>query len=57
MATSDFESANNFSAFAACGFVSFIWSRMAPTISTGEKPPIILANVPPAPALLALDVE
>jgi hypothetical protein len=30
------DSPNNSPALAACGFVSFIWPRMAPTISTSE---------------------
>jgi hypothetical protein len=40
IATSVFESPNSSPAFAACGFVNFIWPRMAPTISTSEEPPI-----------------
>ena len=44
-------------ALAACGLVSFIWPSSAPVISTGDMPPICSADVLPAPALLALDVE
>ena len=36
IATSDLERPNNSPALAACGLVSFIWPRMAPTISTSE---------------------
>src|SRR5947199_7368024 len=41
IAVSDFVRPNSSAAFAACGFVSFIWPRMAPTISTSEEPPIL----------------
>src|SRR4051812_20147471 len=40
IAVSDFVRPNNSPALAACGFVSFIWPKMAPTISTSELPPI-----------------
>jgi len=32
--------ANNSAAFAACGFVSFIWPSTAPVIKSGDMPPI-----------------
>src|SRR5260370_37786777 len=40
IAVSDLDSPNNSAALAACGLVSFIWPRIAPTINTSELPPI-----------------
>jgi hypothetical protein len=36
IATSDFDRPNSSPALAACGLVSFIWPKIAPTISTSE---------------------
>jgi hypothetical protein len=39
-AVSALDRPNSSAAFAACGLVSFIWPKSAPTSSTGEVPPI-----------------